>query len=1591
MPAANSHEIGLEHSPSSPLGSDEDANDQEHSYSGDYATRMEEVLGHDDEDEEDEGFLYQGADSQDASATYNEQLHVFLEGLEEEGEPASTDSQEEHQVEQELGEVETLVYEEPPRIDIPSPDSQSTLSLPFSNFDPGETSTVVHGSPSKPKPGKPFVHPNVSRLRSFVPQQQNRHTSSGSSFANASPSPSHFSAISRTSSLSNLQSHPEPPEKPREPAREVFRWTVLRDIGQQIYIRKATSILGSFHGVPTVLSANGLICIGTDRGRALVFDFKQQLKCVCGVNDASELAGPVSAISLSRDHTFLAVGYAFGHINLYDISRPQTPARSVFPTSLTAVASGRKEGHIEGSRIISLGFVGARHTAIVSADESGLAFYHSLGKVLFVEATDTLRILGKYPDAEENSSLTQNGKETKKLRVNGESANSTDPAGPRPWKPRKGSTILAMASLPLGTSVHPTENYNLVALLTSAKLVIVGLRPSPRTWFRRHRDNSNDSLSNSSKWRGCLAWFPSVDPGSEAGNGVPSLVSVQSNGRDLVKPNHRTQPILAYSWDRTIYLLRVSESKVKQMKQSTKNPGKTMTVEVGKVELEEIAQWSTDVDYLAMQWLNADQILALTITHLEVWDVRMAKRVEHVSFDVTSLSPRAEPDDQLDHPRIAHCMRVYKGKVFLLGRHELKVGTLLSWADRILAFVEEGDFLSAIDITRAYYLGTAPGNRTGLPDDPKALRTLVGRRMRDLMIASARYAFAEERMMDNTHITADGRGVDRTSLFEGLVTVCIDACIALGDFDFLFEDLFEYYQEAAITNIFLTQLEPYILDGTVRSVPPRITQRLIAMHEDRDDLDKAERVIWHIDPDCLDINQAITLCQNNGLYDALIYVYTRSLRDFVTPLVDLLGLIRQIQRYRREERLHPFPPDDLSSSSQNSCTQFLESKIPHAYRVYTYLADVLSGLTYPSQRPMPAEDAFQAKKDIYSFLFFGRSYVWPVGDGGKLILTSEEEGGMEPTYPYVRLLLRFDAEAFLHAMDIAFEDDYFNDETQSVSRLVVVRILLEILSSPSLSPADKTMLDIFIARNVPKYPQSIHMTSSDLHAILVDLAADPDQSTREDRQLAAEYLLSIYTPRDNERITGLFDDAGFYRIIRSWHRHSHKWGPLVSTYLRDPDIDPAEVFESLDEVLLAASRANKDSLPVEVLDTVVDAIPQLLDAGVTETAFLFDRHAPSLHDRVLKSMKVSSQMQFAYLRCLVEPSVLPDEIYWSVPPIHQLPSHNLDQPARKLYVQLLCRYDAPGVIRCLGGLDDKFFDWDEVILICEQNGVNDAVIWSLDKRGDTARAFERLKVVVTRLGSQLGKHLVSDQQGPQAALEVQHVLNELKALGDIGLRICSEHSGGGVMTDFSTEDMWFCLLGSQIDAVQMVSDFCSSDATDADPMALHEQHVLGSLRSLVQMTFTSMMSQGSSPSLSFPRLFKRLVDSTSTTRPSSKSSYSEFRLILTGILDSYRSEGDILFITNRLMERDLFTTFEELSRRRVQGSRVRTATCISCRKVLHERAPSQYTQTTPSRMNGISKENFQDEVEGWVIQVSSGKAYHRQCLPLPIDRAAHIS
>lgn len=144
------------------------------------------------------------------------------------------------------------------------------------------------------KLSRPFLHPTVSRLRSYTPQSS-RIASNESSVTSHShlfdgTSPSLYS-ISHVSSISS----PQLPSKGGEiqwnetsPDRKVFMWTELQTVTHLMFSKasqKASTVLGApLLGLPTTMVTNGLICIGTTEGKVVVHDFKQSLQCICESN-----------------------------------------------------------------------------------------------------------------------------------------------------------------------------------------------------------------------------------------------------------------------------------------------------------------------------------------------------------------------------------------------------------------------------------------------------------------------------------------------------------------------------------------------------------------------------------------------------------------------------------------------------------------------------------------------------------------------------------------------------------------------------------------------------------------------------------------------------------------------------------------------------------------------------------------------------------------------------------------------------------------------------------------------------------------------------------------------------------------------------------------------------------------------------------------------------------------------------------------------------------------------------------------------------------------------------------------------------------
>lgn len=910
-------------------------------------------------------------------------------------------------------------------------------------------------------------------------------------------------------------------------------------------------------------------------------------------------------------------------------------------------------------------------------------------------------------------------------------------------------------------------------------------------------------------------------------------------------------------------------------------------------------------------------------------------------------------------------------------RFDLRVGAVLSWADRILTLMQSGAILEAIDTTTAYLLGHVDASTIGLPEDVVERREIVEPKVMEILTASLEWVFSEERLRDGSH----NDGEKMQALFQDLVGTCVRACLATGEIDWLFDELYEAYEQNGIEGIFLDRIEPYILSGSVHALPPSVSQRLIAIHQERRQYEAAERIIWHVDPEALDLNQVIGLCQRQRLYDALIYVYNRSMNDFVSPLVELLPLVRRIQQHRQDQ-LSSF---DTTTQDED---EEIERTVTDAYKIYSYLSQAFAGLSYPSKTPLLKEAAKSGRTSIYKFLFSERTVRWP-SRGGAVI--SVDVSGEEKRFPYLRLLLAFDAEAMLDALDLAFEESFLEEEESvkgSMNRQKIVDILLQVISpeSTQFSSLDRTFLHIFIARNLPKYPQYITLAESTLSTVLIGIATDDDQSTTEDRQLAAEYLLSTYTTRDSARIIELFEQARFYRILRSIYRGERRWAALATTYLRDGDVS-SDVFTLLRETLALSQQNGKKDDRQELEETILKAVPDLFEAGengLQETAELIDDFIPIRHDDVVQRLASTPWRQFAYLRFLLEPTYS-DPTSTSV---ERLPTTHLDPPQQLLYLSLLCTHEPAHVIQYLKTDSAKdLAQRGELVGIFEALEIFDALIWIIDQRGDTAAALDKVdeslesrSQLLVRLlveGSETRSDIDAEEEEEDEEAErftssvtkIEEYLDQISAISQVATGICVRRSAT------AGEESWFRVLSSLVSTVRYIRSVCPAPALS--PLSQHPRRQrrrstdsiiyldaatsttqLLSLRSTELLTsllpnaLSSLVSTTSSREISFPNLMRRLIDSNARS-PLADRSYAEFKSIISSLLATYVFESDLLDLTSKITAQDLFQYVEVLKVKRERGWRSSGDLCEECRRSVWDgRNSSSLAMTRSSSISG---------------------------------------
>ncbi|KAI1862847.1 uncharacterized protein JN550_009994 [Neoarthrinium moseri] len=1361
----------------------------------------------------------------------------------------------------------------------------SLLSSPGSSILPSLASRPGLSSPT------PSFRPFDRRFQSRI--------SSPSVLSPRPSSPAFLANHSRSVSLSSNFLQDSGDTDTPSPPWEVVRWTRLQKLNGQAFSEAGKRNFGS----PTCIVVSASIVLGTSKGIILMFDYSQNLKMIIGPGTKAVESGAITALAVSADHSTLAGGHANGNIFTWDTTRASRPFLTISHLEEAQLQNRTQDGHMPNVAVTHLGFLGTRHTALVSADDRGMAFSHlaTRGTGALGRTVKTVRILGRYP-------------------------NAPTPAG----KTLKPSTVLAFAPLPLGNVERATDSMGLTAMLTPYLLVIVSTTPIAQT---QHKSARPKDVAPHSAMSGCLAWFPAVK----------LKVPDPNTGSTMSKVK------LVYCWSNVLTVLDVDEVPTED---KDKPPG---------LRFKARNRWKCEEAIVAVQWLTRSVLTVLTITQrliiLEDRTMRMTegfdlihKHIYHADLFSKQLHALVEQLDEEDtsmHGVVADAfymsLKAYKGRIFLLGFNDVSIGALSNWADRLIALMENGDYVGAIQLATSYYTGDSDKLTVGLPEDTGLRHKMVRDKLVEIMSASLKYAFGQRHK--------NRAAVDDQHLRE-LAETCFVACQNIGDVDFVFDEMYEWYEDGDVEGIFLETLEPYILERTIRMVPPTVVKAMVTHFVSKGWESRLEEMICHMETATLDIDEITLLCKQHSLYDALIYVWNQALRDYVTPMIDLVTLL--------------IP---LMQDGERASDAIMNDEIfgVNALKMFPYLSYTLTGRVYPTGEMMDDALASQAKAEIYWFLFSGKTITWPKGSN-KTFRTRPMQND-EPSFPYLRMILKFDAPSFLSALNEGFEDSFLNDSQEkhlnggtgkdlpeeqffgmTVDRQYVVSILLEVMSPADFAPEDTIYLDMFIARNLPKFPQYLILPGSTLNNVVTGLCNYPGADLADDAQLSAEYLLSIYHPPDLAPMIPLFKKAGFFRILKRIYRNDKQYGKLLQTYFEDYE-DQEEIFDCIAECLRPQVGLTKRQLQ-DVHDVIKQHSKDLVEIDPVKAAHTLNENAPELHQYALDSISDRPELQHEYLKALLEPDDEPSNERTST----------LGRDFIEPYVQLMCRYNASHVSDYVGLVQASNLRLDKLLPTMEETGVIDAAVMLMAREGQVVDAMERLIKHLNTLESAL-RGLLAGTNGYTEEFQVQEaaedLLKGLQKYTHVGIWLCqgqmkSTRNGSLQRRQSSPatneltldERLWLDLIDTTVQITRRLTSVLVQPELAEKGAAHHSQDaekLVTLLRTLVQHTFTALLtatstqnaaqppsarllSTSSNGSLTFLRILKAFLTRAAVTSPN----LADLRAVLTSIFSAYAYEESILQLSNRLLEQQLFVNVQSAVQLRQRGWRPKGSTCEAC-------------------------------------------------------------
>ncbi|KAJ1734803.1 hypothetical protein LPJ61_000883 [Coemansia biformis] len=1328
------------------------------------------------------------------------------------------------------------------------------------------------------------------------------------------------------SRIANLDSAPS------QRTTEYFSWHQLADM-----TGKLPSLAEQF-GPLSAACMGDYVALGTEGGVVVVADYLGRAKAVLAPQAAAAY-GSVSALAFSADHLALVAGYSQGFVAVWDWVKGVTvsASRPLQPDDRPGVV-----GHPLGTAVTAVGFVGASRHRYISASAGGHALYHHIVRRLLTTV-------------------------------------STAPLGST-----DAETLFEAAALPQGGRSCATDDMGLVAVLTDASLGVWSTRHSVAQQYRAsHQLSAGKHAARRTiprrPYAGCVAWQP-VREYTKA-TAVPDPAELDD-----------TLPMLAYSWGSNIAVLAV------RLEHNVAENGAPMGSAPPRVRLERKQTWTAVEDVVFCCWIEASVLLYMTRSQqLFVFEVALRQETAICASPPGAVSGRpwvtlatgAEAE-----ALYAHAMCVYKRRVFAVcGASSVYTGRLLSWAERLQLLVEQDRHIDAITLATGFYQGRTGRIVAGLPRPPHpgdAGRTrrqvLVGGRLEELMHSA----------LERTLAAAQGPGRAGDPEVHALASICVEACLALGNLGLLFGDIFEHFAtEPVRRHIFLATIEPFILSGEIARLPPQILNAMIDSYATAPALvSRLGETLMHLNlrPGEFDIDRVLGICRQHRLWRTFARVWL-AMGDPTAPVMSIVAAARSADGDGDGQGLGSAEDAGLGDEAPGVV-------------VFEYLDMVLRGRSYPDGQLIAPQGRAEKYSALVAELVFPPVEAGPaldcvplafdpllalLGLGTERFLATLRRVLGDPFIGFINLIIRPASRTTPKNSDRTLRR-----ASQVKSFLQIVVDTFYVLATAAYADPEHSALSRRQVGLLSSFALSLYATRFPLIYLKDETLAEwssmllrlGDASTRAEREHAFELLFRLNPPRAYDEYIERVRDAGFFRVLEQIYSALERHDDALQTLLDHPDFaQHRAVFPAMRE--LAASGRPKALACIASF--VQSSAARLAELDADAFAAAVGSISSLDHDVVVGLLRDAPPLQFAYLRALLDPAPdalarspearvaderappnigLSDEQHIVVYPFKSLVPGSAEQssgfPQRyhERYLELMCQLSPGGVVQYLrrhADLSPEPFRLAHVQAVCRQFGVSDGIVWALVRLGDFSGALQTLLLQADQAAERVAATLPDADGGagaqePPALSEAcrERLIEHLDAADrsiDGCIDVCKSAlarlgrtgtSAGDAAAQAQSDyrqlagaqlcDLWLALLRHTLGHLHETGRMLDG-LGPAAAAATREAWQLVSKRQrwMLQSVLDALIS-AASPATSFISLrhiVQQLIAAGSATggggggdgQPGAARSlgYAEVQHLLAVAVSAYKTEAQLVALTNVLVDYDLFTTFAQLVRSQKQG------------------------------------------------------------------------